>query len=524
MSQCFSCADALDIVFILDFSIDLLALNSDGVNAVKVFAVALLRALNVGGVDTRVCLVKYGRSSTTVLPFTDVTNVREIQSKINGIPVDRNIRNFGANVGHAIERAVAELSTSARPNAQHKAVLIAVNWATDTQQHHMEAAELASTHQISLYAVGLRSTVDAGTLRRIAQNDSSKVYLSASVNSSLDLIGDLAAALLTDATCTCRGVPGPAGAKGERGVAGPQGAIGPGGPAGQKGDRGDNGMRGEKGEDGLDGEKGDQGDAGPRGTSGQKGDRGAIGGFGPKGQKGQNGNRGPKGDRGPTGQKGEQGISGATGYGQKGQKGQSGIRGLKGDRGPTGYRGPPGPQEGGSVYTRWGRTSCPYGNGATSKVYDGYAAGTRHNTGGGGANMLCLPKNPIYSTTYGGHQGYNSLGAVEYEGSTKFRNVHNHNAPCAVCTTTRIRQLMIPGTTQCPSGWTREYWGYLTSEHHRHGRSEYLCFDNYQESIPGSAGNHASSAEIFTVEVNCEVLPCPPYSSTKELTCVVCTK
>ena len=186
----------------MDFSIDPLALNSDGANAVKAFAVALLKALNVGGGDTRVCLVKYGRSSTTVLPFTDVANVQEVQSEINRIPVDRNIRNFGANVGQAIEHAVAEFSSSARPNAQHKAVLIAVNWATDTQQHHMEAAELASTHQISLYAVGLRSTVEADTLRRIAQSDSSKVYLSASVNSSLDLIGDLAAALLPIGTCT----------------------------------------------------------------------------------------------------------------------------------------------------------------------------------------------------------------------------------------------------------------------------------------------------------------------------------
>ena len=493
----------------------------------------------MGGGDTRVCLVKYGRSSTTVLPFTDVTNVREIQSEINGIPVDRDIRNFGANVGQAIEHAVAEFSTSARPNAQHKAVLIAVNWATDTQQHHMEAAELASTHQISLYAVGLRSTVEAGTLRRIAQNDSSKVYLSASVNSSLDLIGDLAAALLPIGTCTCRGVPGPAGAKGERGVAGAQGAIGPVGPAGQKGDRGatgarggkgdrgDDGIRGEKGADGLDGEKGRQGDAGPRGASGQKGDKGAIGSTGSKGQKGEQGNAGPPGYGliGQKGQKGERGLIGRTGYGQKGQKGVNGIKGSKGDRGPTGsqgLQGTPGPQEGGSVYTRWGRSSCPYGNGATSKVYDGYAAGTRYSARGGGSNMLCLPKNPVYSTSYGGHQGYSTLGAVEYE--ENFYSALNHNAPCAVCTTTRNRQLMIPATKYCPTGWTREYWGYLVGGHNNYPRAEFLCFDSYQESIPGSAGNHPSSAEIFTVEVNCDVLPCPPYSSTKELTCVVCTK
>ena len=184
---------------------------------------------------------------------------------------------------------------------------------------------------------------------------------------------------------------------------------------------------------------------------------------------------------------------------------------------------PPGPNEGGSVYTCWGRNSCPSVFG-TETVYKGYAAGTQYTTKGGGANMLCLPENPVYSTYYSGVNGYSTLGAVEYEGRTQLNGRHNHNAPCAVCATTCSKQLMIPGTTRCPSGWTREYWGYLVGGKNNYQRAEFLCFHHSLQSIPGSAGDHQSSAEIYTVEVNCDVLPCPPYSSTKELTCVVCTK
>ena len=138
--------------------------------------------------------------------------------------------------------------------------------------------------------------------------------------------------------------------------------------------------------------------------------------------------------------------------------------------------------------------------------------------------MFCLPENPVYATYYSRVNGDSTLGAVEYEGLTQLKGVRNENAACAVCTTTRIRHLMIPGTQYCPSGWTREYWGYLVGGNNKHYRSEFVCFHYSLQSIPGSAGDHRSSAEIYTVEVNCDVLPCPPYSSTKELTCVVCTK
>ena len=51
----------------------------------------------------------------------------------------------------------------------------------------------------------------------------------------------------------------------------------------------------------------------------------------------------------------------------------------------------PGPQAGGAVYTRWGRTVCHQG---ATLVYAGRAAGTKHNVKGGTSDTLCMPETP----------------------------------------------------------------------------------------------------------------------------------
>ena len=498
----------LDLVLIMDFTTYSLHTTTEMVAAVKTFANALLQelAMHIGAKTTHVGVIKYGRVATTVVQLTDSYDVTAIQNTISSTGIDHALR-WGSNVGVAIRQAVTEFTHRGRPvsTTARKAVLISTYPPSDTAQHRKEQVDHAESSNVTLYAVGIGTFVDATTLKRITHNDSTRVYLAASVNTSLDLIEDLASALLPGTMCECRGEKGDRGLKGDRG------------PVGSPGTPGHRGAKGEKGEDGLDGEKGEQGVIGPRGPSGLKGSRGATGGVGPKGQKGERGYRGAtgygqKGQKGvgQKGQKGERGYRGATGYGQKGQKGQNGIKGN---------RGPPGPQEGGSVYTRWGRTVCPSVSG-TEKVYDGYTAGTRSVDRGGGSNLICLTNNPRYASTYSAG-GYSYIGAAEYEGSTVFKA--QHNAPCAVCTSTRIRHLMIPGTTQCPSGWTREYWGYLTSEGQNVYRTEFLCFDSSPESIPGSVADHRSSPEVWTVEANCDIL-CPPYQANKEITCVVCTK
>ena len=157
-------------------------------------------------------------------------------------------------------------------------------------------------------------------------------------------------------------------------------------------------------------------------------------------------------------------------------------------------------------------------------------AGSHYSHYGGGSNYLCLPLNPIYEKLIRGNQGSSYIYGTEYEVSSqkqifKNSNLHDHDAPCAVChTATRGSHMMIPARNVCPSGWTMEYKGYLMSEHHGHkGRTQYICVDGNAETTIGSHVNR-NGALLYFVEGSCGSLPCPPYVQGYELTCAVCTK
>jgi hypothetical protein len=200
----------------------------------------------------------------------------------------------------------------------------------------------------------------------------------------------------------------------------------------------------------------------------------------------------------------------------------------KGPPGPAGPQGPPGPSGGGVAYTRWGRTICPKG---TSLIYEGLAAGSHYNHHGGSANVICIVKNPKYNpetTTVNINLGV--LYGSEYQiGTGQALNPglrNDHNVPCSVChISTRSSQIMVPGTYECPSGWTTEYSGWLMGGHHAHkGRNMFVCMDKEAEVVPGQQANNDGNL-FYHFEVDCGVgIPCPPYHDHKEMSCVVCTK
>ena len=79
---------------------------------------------------------------------------------------------------------------------------------------------------------------------------------------------------------------------------------------------------------------------------------------------------------------GRDGLQGLVGVkGEKGDTGSSGVQGPTGLAGPTelkgdqGLQGPPGLSTAGTIYTRWGRTTCPDTPG-TELVYEGLAGGS----------------------------------------------------------------------------------------------------------------------------------------------------
>ncbi|XP_045174681.2 uncharacterized protein LOC123535975 [Mercenaria mercenaria] len=183
----------------------------------------------------------------------------------------------------------------------------------------------------------------------------------------------------------------------------------------------------------------------------------------------------------------------------------------------------------GSIYTRWGRKSC--GTSDTETVYSGYAAGQPYNITAGPASFLCLPEHPTWAKY---NDGIQDLGArvagTEYE--IYHANLFNPfpqpmqdlDAPCAVCRSPRTTSLMIPGRTDCYSGWTLEYTGYLMSGHKGHiAATDYACVDVNPEAVfHGEADKNGKL--LYFVEITCGSLPCEEYPNGRELACAVCSK
>jgi hypothetical protein len=176
------------------------------------------------------------------------------------------------------------------------------------------------------------------------------------------------------------------------------------------------------------------------------------------------------------------------------------------------------------IYTRWGKSSCPTTAG-TQLLYAGRVGGTFSGHSGGGANFLCMPLDPQYSSYTSGVQGRSYMYGAEYEHPIGGTGTTNDDATCAVCyVSTRETQLMLPAKTSCPTSWTREYYGYLMSAYRGDsGRSSFICVDGAYEPVHGSQGQR-NAGHLFHVEAICGTMQCPPYANYKELTCAVCTK
>ena len=162
----------------------------------------------------------------------------------------------------------------------------------------------------------------------------------------------------------------------------------------------------------------------------------------------------------------------------------------------------------------------------------GLAGGEWYNNKGGGSNYLCLPLTPEFdehqSGPDGGYRGY--VYSAEYETANfpPFASKHQHDVPCAVCRANNRGSLVtIPAMMTCPSGWTKEYYGYLMTSYHAYNKQDFACVDRFSDSVPGGDGNQ-NGALFYQVEVRCSSdagnLPCTSYTNGRELSCVVCTK
>ena len=148
---------------------------------------------------------------------------------------------------------------------------------------------------------------------------------------------------------------------------------------------------------------------------------------------------------------------------------------------------------------------------------------SHHTHSGSGVNYLCLPLDPEDpDNVQGGQQNGAYVYGVEYEQG--WPGMLNQDAPCAVCEVQgRSAVLMIPAKQTCPAGWTLEYEGLLASQRYDHTGSELVCISsNPEQSHSGHTSENGGL--LYVAEAACGALPCPPYVSGYELTCVVCTK
>ena len=201
-----------------------------------------------------------------------------------------------------------------------------------------------------------------------------------------------------------------------------------------------------------------------------------------------------------------------------------GCQGMKGTKGQKGMKGDKEDRNGGTVYVRWGHDQCPS---TAQLVYSGRAGGADRRQGGA-SNPQCLPLDPNFLTPIRSSEYRGLMYGAEYRtwifSGSHFHGRHNADVPCAVCyVTQRSTVYMLPVKYTCPSGWTREYYGYLMPNYYQEATSEFTCVDIAFKSVPGSSAVQSGLLFHF-VEGRCGSLPCPPYNNKRELSCAVCTK
>lgn len=163
----------------------------------------------------------------------------------------------------------------------------------------------------------------------------------------------------------------------------------------------------------------------------------------------------------------------------------------------------------------------------------GITAGGRYDDFGGAVDTLCLPHDPDKApsnfptrlqsgTTYVGY-----IYGSEYQFTYK-NFAEDDDVPCAVCSAQKsFEVMMVPAKVTCPTGWTIQYSGFLTSEHTGSGwrPAEYLCLHGDAGYMTEGSRQHNLNGRLFyPVKAACGSLPCPPYENGQYLTCVVCSR
>ena len=78
------------------------------------------------------------------------------------------------------------------------------------------------------------------------------------------------------------------------------------------------------------------------------------------------------------------------------------------------------------------------------------------------------------------------------------------------------------GRKECPSGSTRQYWGYVMANHYTQQKSEYICVDEARMAHANSSAANRDGNLLYTTEYQVGSLNSGTYSHDYEATCAVC--
>lgn len=122
---------------------------------------------------------------------------------------------------------------------------------------------------------------------------------------------------------------------------------------------------------------------------------------------------------------------------------------------------------------------------------------------------------------------YDIIYGAEYQYTYKNIAVDD-DVPCAICSVAHASSvIMIPAKMTCPTGWSKEYAGVLTAsaQWSSHRIGEYLCVDQNAEYLgEGTRQQNYDGNLFYPVQAACGSLPCPPFTSSQLIACVVCSK
>ena len=159
----------------------------------------------------------------------------------------------------------------------------------------------------------------------------------------------------------------------------------------------------------------------------------------------------------------------------------------------------------------------------------GIAGGGQYGESGSGSSYLCLPHDPEFAPS-NFPSALDSGSFVARVWGAEFQFSYGNVKPgddvqCTACLDNKAKtSIMIPGKASCPSGWRKQYSGYLCANYYGHkAASEYACVDRDPQFFEGR--RQALDGMLFFPAVTvCGSLPCPLYENSKYLTCVVCSK